>query len=427
MAKAIKGCDNCMSEQIRARVLIIDDSDSKAADIRAVWVRANGEQWSELEHVKSIHGGLAALRGRFFDLLVLDLKIPRRDGDLPDEREAKRLLEDLNDTPDLRPPREVVVLSAFADTLASEASFYEDRGWTSLLYDTGVDEWREKLLAKFGHIATCVRAARGRGRSDFEKDYCILSALRTPELEPVLRLAYDWQSTELLDSTEFYVGSCVVNGAHKTVVCGSAFRMGMVHSSLLTAKAWHYFRPEVIILVGITAGVAGTSNFGDVLIAEEVWDYGAGKIADNPNAKQTFLPDPRHVNAPHSLVEALWSFGQKKEVRERIESSWKGKAPATHLAVIKGPVASGSAVVASKALIDGILGGNRKLIGLEMEAYGVYSACEYLPRPRPRFICVKSVCDFANSEKHDDWQHYAAFTSTEFVRAAIEAGIFLER
>ncbi|MEZ4403535.1 MAG: hypothetical protein R3B06_26160 [Kofleriaceae bacterium] len=33
--------------------------------------------------------------------------------------------------------------------------------------------------------------------------------------------------------------------------------------------------------------------------------------------------------------------------------------------------------------------------------------------PSPMFLCVKSVCDFAE-DKSDDWQEYAAFTAAQF-------------
>jgi len=50
----------------------------------------------------------------------------------------------------------------------------------------------------------------------------------------------------------------------------------------------------------------------------------------------------------------------------------------------------------------------RKLIGVEMETYGVYRACHESPDPKPRFVSFKAVCDFA-AEKSDSWQEYAAF------------------
>lgn len=149
-----------------------------------------------------------------------------------------------------------------------------------------------------------------------------------------------------------------------------------------------------------------------------------GRYPPDRQGQRVFLPDPRHVSAEHSLSEALWSFGQNQELTRGIEDNWPAKRPETRLSVKKGPIASGFAVVSNELIVKDIIQGNRKLIGLEMEAFGVYSACEYLPRPRPRYICVKSVCDFADGEKNDDFQDYAAYTSAEFICRAIATGVF---
>ena len=54
-----------------------------------------------------------------------------------------------------------------------------------------------------------------------------------------------------------------------------------------------------------------------------------------------------------------------------------------------------------------------KLIGVEMETYGVYRAIYESPEPKPRAVSFKAVCDFA-AAKSDSWQEYAAFMAAEF-------------
>jgi len=39
------------------------------------------------------------------------------------------------------------------------------------------------------------------------------------------------------------------------------------------------------------------------------------------------------------------------------------------------------------------------------------SAAFYLGEWRPKVVAMKSVCDFADPEKGDEWQSYAAYTS----------------
>ena len=50
-----------------------------------------------------------------------------------------------------------------------------------------------------------------------------------------------------------------------------------------------------------------------------------------------------------------------------------------------------------------------------MESYGVFLAASNALEPKPRALVVKSVCDYANEEKDDQYQTFAAFTASRFV------------
>lgn len=87
----------------------------------------------------------------------------------------------------------------------------------------------------------------------------------------------------------------------------------------------------------------------------------------------------------------------------------------TALRAVVGPMASGAAVIEHEGKIQEIKERNRKVIGVEMETYGVYLAARVAPEPRPLVFSVKSVCDFAKPPKTDEHQRYAAFTSARFI------------
>jgi hypothetical protein len=53
-----------------------------------------------------------------------------------------------------------------------------------------------------------------------------------------------------------------------------------------------------------------------------------------------------------------------------------------------------------------------------MATYALYRAAHEAPGTKPMYLSFKSVCDFA-SEKNDDWQEYAAYTSAEYARRFI--------
>lgn len=66
-------------------------------------------------------------------------------------------------------------------------------------------------------------------------------------------------------------------------------------------------------------------------------------------------------------------------------------------------------------MVERILKQNRNLLGIEMEAYGVLYAATHATKPRPKVFVAKSVCDFADEQKNDQYQDYAAYTSAKFI------------
>ena len=100
-----------------------------------------------------------------------------------------------------------------------------------------------------------------------------------------------------------------------------------------------------------------------------------------------------------------------------IKKEARGKKPDYELRAHFGPLASGAAVVANHQVFETLLNQHRNLLGIEMEAYGVVMACKGSGKPRPIPVVMKSVCDYADRDKDDDYQEYAAhrarFFSTE--------------
>lgn len=85
-----------------------------------------------------------------------------------------------------------------------------------------------------------------------------------------------------------------------------------------------------------------------------------------------------------------------------------------------GPVASGAAVLGDSEMAESIVRQQRKLIGIEMESYGVFAAADESPLPQPKAFSIKSVSDFADSGKGDSYQKYAAYTSSAALRVFVE-------
>ena len=58
--------------------------------------------------------------------------------------------------------------------------------------------------------------------------------------------------------------------------------------------------------------------------------------------------------------------------------------------------------------------------GLDMESYSVLYVAENSREPKPTGLVVKSICDYADSSKSDQYQKFAAYTSSGYVKYLLE-------
>ena len=189
--------------------------------------------------------------------------------------------------------------------------------------------------------------------------------------------------------------------------------MGLTAAAIATTQLIMKFKPRIVVMIGIAAGTrSGGKQFGDILTADPSIDYNSGKVVDE-NGIRGFQPDPYPIGLNPRLRSVLARYRGDHSVFGKIRSQWSGPVPSkvNHLHV--GPLGAADQVIDDATRIIEIQKNWRKLIGVEMETYGVYRAVHEAPEPKPRVVSFKSVCDFA-AEKTDSWQEYAAFTAATF-------------
>lgn len=245
------------------------------------------------------------------------------------------------------------------------------------------------------------------------RNFAVLIYVTDTEEEAILRM-YDWKDVRFDGDMQLYREADYTKEGMK-IIAARQDEMGMTASATLTMKLIEHFRPKYVIMPGIAAGTLEEADdvqmYGDVVLADMVWNYSNGKYVPKNEATIVFgdigfKPRPTVVKIDESL----------KTYFEKAIQSAKNE---THVHI--GAMASGSAVVANKAVLDQQVKGQfSSTKGLEMEGYGVAYAASHATEPRPKAIIAKSVCDFADSRKSDIYQKFAAFTSCEFVRLLIE-------
>ena len=227
---------------------------------------------------------------------------------------------------------------------------------------------------------------------------------------------FDWQDFTVEEDDFTYQKAVFLNSGNTfTIIHTKVDEMGMTAAAATAMKTICMFKPKYIVMVGIAAGVAlgkfDEQLYGDVVVADIVWNYSVGKfvspdLADIIYGDVGFKPRPTSLAIPEKILPYLKAAAKSEE---------------NQCHVYIGPMACGSSVVANNLILEKQIHSQyEKTAGLDMESYAVAYAALHAPNPKPCPIIVKSVCDFADSKKSDDYQRFAAYTSSEFAKLLIE-------
>jgi len=397
------------------KILIADDDSGKIKHLRDVLDRIPEIQSYDVS--QDVISAKKYLSRGHYDLLILDLNLPLRAGDDPKAENGINFLNDISRESKLAKPFHIIGLTAFEELKDKFAKNFSDDLWALIKYESNNNKWEKQVTGKIEYLVQSKRSLQNPSNTGYNFDLAIVTALHEPELQSILNLDGNWQDFKLPnDSTEYHKGIFQTTKQKIKVVAASAPQMGMVASSVLATKMIHYFRPKFVAMCGIAAGIKGSGNIGDILITDLSFDSGSGKINTDSNGDAKFEPDYRSLDLETDLKEDLLACKSKREFLDEIKRKWSADSPDTELNLRIGPLASGAGVIENNRIIDEIRGHNRKLIGIDMETYGIYYAVKHCSKPRPEYvISMKSISDFADSLKNDKFQKYASYTSASFM------------
>lgn len=410
-------CERFEGEKVM-NVLIVDDNVQKARKLADVLLSA-GITKGSISFATSANAAKDALRKNRFTLLVIDLLLPQREDDKnPTLDVAIALVDEVCERDVYRKPQHIVGFTAFPDAEQQALSQFSKRLWTIVSYDETSSNWQEEIknLARYLH-----ESETEAQRRSYQIDVAIIAALQT-ELDAVLLLPWDWSDPEPLDDSTFVRhGVFRSNGQAFTAVAAACPRMGSVAAGLVASKLFHKFSPRFAVMPGICAGVKKKVEISDVVVFDPAWEWPSGKLSDDGDGGTYLEP------APHQI--ALSEFVSARIEQSKNKIDWSAFDPKSvglseHPKVHVGPGASGSAVIADSQTVDSIRQQHRKLLAVEMEAYGIYAAARASARPRPTPIALKSVCDFADEGKADTYQSYCCRVSAEYLRQFFERHMF---
>ncbi|WP_412476975.1 hypothetical protein [Flavobacterium sp. TBRC 19031] len=396
-------------------ILIVDDNSQKIAAIKEVLLEYVEIPKTNIKISVDANNARLQVDTDKFDLLILDLVIPNEFGEEESPENGIDFLNELSSDPNKFRPFHIIGISGYSEYIDKYSSEFKKNLWYLIEYREDEEEWKNVLRSKIEYLINSKNELKKIDDIEYNFDVAIITAIYK-ELDKVLKLNYSWKEYKAnSDNTIYYIGQTRKDEQILKIVAACCPQMGMCASSTLTMKLIRNFKPKYVMMSGICAGIKGEVELGDVLIADQVWDGSSGKIKNDGDNGALFQPDPKFKILDEGIKEKLLPITSRRKYLDEIRNEYPGSPPSHILNAYIGPMASVPAVIQSEGEIEKIKNVSRKLIGIEMESYGVFYSSDHGIKPKPKVISIKSVCDFANEEKNDSFQDYAAYTSAAFI------------
>jgi nucleoside phosphorylase len=260
------------------------------------------------------------------------------------------------------------------------------------------------------------RPTESSTQNGLNSEKAVKSMLEKPEIFAAIVCAVEVEFTALrkvlppgrnLRDDEHEYEAYIGNNSDAVLVSKLANK-GPMDAAAETTRIILKYNPSVLLLVGVTGGfTAKHRNLGDLIIADQVIAYEAAKIKDNG---VEFRPEA--FRASNTLVvqanNVIRSGSWRTKITVARPVSTTGQ-PEVHV----GPVLSGGKVVASTTFLQQFRDLWTTIAGVEMEGAGSALAV-YRSDAQPEFLMIKGICDWADKDKADGWQPYAADVAAAF-------------
>jgi nucleoside phosphorylase len=390
------------------RILIVDDSQEKTAAI-SNYIKNKID--AEISFASTATGAKTLLKANKFDIMLLDIVLPYKEDEQASRGTGIRLLKEIQDRARINEPQIIILVTQFEDVSLEFNEEIRERLLNVIKYSNIDESWQ----AGIDNVITEYSRRIEKGNIIKSVDICFVCALDDPEAKQLLRVLDNKSEAKTSNfGLQYYEGSVQIGANAVKYVLAVQNNMGAVAAGITTTKLLHEFNPRLCIMVGICAGVGSDCGIGDIMIASHVWNWEKGKHLE-ADGKTVFSIEPTQEQCSKQL-EKLFRGKIKQIDLHKIYTEWKYNKPNRHLQVKFGPIASGAAVIASGRKMDEIRDSqNRKMIALEMEGYGFYSACRESNETSLDYVMVKSVSDSGNAEKNDEHRDFAAYTASAFV------------
>lgn len=408
------------------RILIVDDENSKVVEICEVLREADID--SECIAVATTAAAaFKELKGNYFDLLIIDMYLPNRVGEAPNLSGGVDLLKRIHRGKDILLPEHIVGLTSNLEALQASEKDFTAKSWFVEEVGPSKTTWKLRLMEKIQYLKAREEYQSTQSRIETiatvrpECDILFVCALLDPELSALHKVSgCKWEVVTYPGDPAIYWHAKMQFGERTALaICMCLPQMGLVSSGVTAAKAIALFKPKLVVMTGICAGRRGDCNLGDAIGASLTWDYGSGKFTEVDD-KVVFEPAPFHVAASARVVGVLTELSNDKVLLAELYKNSPGSRPEAVPTFHVAPLASGAAVQNHKEFFSGVATQQRKMLGVDMEAFAIAWACHEALEPQPNWLVIKSVVDFADGTKDSKVQTFGSHISGALAIAAID-------
>ena len=369
------------------KYLLIEDLQAKADQI--ILYIDSVDKTAQIDSVDNLRDARHRLLTNTYDLVIFDIYLPLVNGQ-PEQDVSDEILAEFARSKNYH--SEAIAITRYTDRALERSRLFNDNGVTVVEFLESSGQWRESLHQKVKKI-----------RSSRRLDFIVFCAL-TKE-----RSAYQNTSAVLGDHKQLGGLNCqeLLIGNFQGM-CITPSRMGLVNMAVACTKAIELFRPKIVAMSGICAGVLGESKYLDIIVGQVCWEYQTGKFKDGK-----FKQEPYQVPIkPFFKTELEQLAEQPAFVAALKEGLYDTELKESGIRVA--PISSGSVVIADAARMAEIGDQHRKWAALEMEMYSLYEAASQSVI-EPLFFGAKAVVDMGDSEKGDALHASACTLSARFV------------
>ncbi len=182
--------------------------------------------------------------------------------------------------------------------------------------------------------------------------------------------------------------------------------MGGSRAATETERAISYFRPQMVLFVGIGGGLKDV-KLGDVVVASKIYTYESGK------GERQFQPRPEAWRASHALEQRARAEARNHQWLTLLGDSRPASVPQVHIGVL----AVGEKVPSStQSDLFLLLKANYgDALAVEMEGAGILAPVH--ANPAVHGLVIRGISDLIDNKPHADaakWQEMAAQHAAAF-------------